>query len=109
MLQDYGIRAARSKYQTQIYSLLKDSSPGAAHFTFNTLLQDSGIGANKTLYAEARSNSPGYSMYDDAVQRDVLVKNATGDILIGKVGYSGLLQNIKRIFILFNCDCMFLY
>lgn len=61
------------------------------------------------MYAEAGSNSPGYSMYDDAVQRDVLVKNATGDILIGKVGYSGLLQNIKRIIILFNCDCMFLY
>nr|XP_022286839.1 maltase-glucoamylase, intestinal-like [Crassostrea virginica] len=49
------------------------------------VIVDSGIGANKTLYAEARSNSPGYRMYDDAVQSNVLVKNASGDILVGKV------------------------
>lgn len=53
----------------------------SAHF----IVQDSGIGANKTLYAEARSNSPGYRMYDDAVQSNVLVKNASGDILVGQV------------------------
>lgn len=61
---------------------MKATDKQSAHF----IVQDSGIGANKTLYAEARSNSPGYRMYDDAVQSNVLVKNASGDILVGEVG-----------------------
>ncbi|XP_062576597.1 sucrase-isomaltase, intestinal-like [Saccostrea cucullata] len=49
------------------------------------VIVDSGIGANQTLYNEAKVNSPGYRMYDDAVQSNILVKDGKDNILIGKV------------------------
>ena len=50
------------------------------------LLKDPGIGSNQTLIKEAKANSPEYEVYEDAVFKAVLVRNANDSgPLVGKV------------------------
>ncbi|KAK6195135.1 hypothetical protein SNE40_000621 [Patella caerulea] len=49
------------------------------------VILDPGIGANRTIINEAAVNSPGYNMFDDGVQQDVFIKNASDNVLIAKV------------------------
>ena len=55
------------------------------HFIF----KDPGIGSDPQIIPGAKRNSPNYSVYQDGVDRGVLVKSANGtEPLVGRVRYS---------------------
>ncbi|KAK3096024.1 hypothetical protein FSP39_022064 [Pinctada imbricata] len=50
------------------------------------VILDPGIGSNQTLIKEAKSNSPGYEVYEDASFKGVLIRNPNNSgPLVGKV------------------------
>ena len=47
-------------------------------------VKDPGIGADQTIYEQAKKNSPGYDMYADGRERGIFIK-MNGSELQGKV------------------------
>ena len=59
-------------------------------------VKDPGIGANQTIYEQAKTNSPGYNMYADGQGRDIFIK-MNGSELHGKVILSRFRNQIRKI------------
>lgn len=58
-------------------------------------VKDPGIGANQTIYEQAKTNSPGYDMYADGQRRDIFIK-MNGSELQGKVMLSRFRNQIRK-------------
>lgn len=58
-------------------------------------VKDPGIGANQTIYDQAKNNSPGYDMYADGRERGIFIK-MNGSELQGKVILSRFRNQIRK-------------
>ncbi|XP_025078671.1 sucrase-isomaltase, intestinal-like [Pomacea canaliculata] len=56
-----------------------------AHHQHFVIIVDPGVGANLTINAMAKNNSPGYAMFEDGEAADIFVKDSSGKTLIGEV------------------------
>lgn len=59
-------------------------------------LKDPGVGANLTINAMAKNNSPGYAMFEDGEAADIFVKDSSGKTLIGEVSYASLRSSVDK-------------